>query len=127
MRSLNDLSAFCFYLINKHGSPALASEEQKAEDFRDFYLRGLPVNKRSLGAVARVCGLNIDSRPMPRNLRGYHEVVDGRGSIYYREDDSKRGVENTIPHEIREMMEPILVDLCPNYQPLRTLALHDGK
>jgi hypothetical protein len=124
MGSLNDLHAFCSYLVSKYGSPDLASEEQKAEEFRDFYFRGLPVNRKSLRAVARVCGLDIHAVPMPPPLRGYSELIDGRGRIYYREDDCTRGVENTIPHEIREMMEPIFSRLCAGYRPLRTSAVH---
>ena len=124
MGSLSDLSTFCLHLVNKYGRPDLASEEQKAEEFRQVYFGDLPVNKRTLGAVARACGLSISARPMPHNVRGYHEMVGGRMSLYYREDDCKRGIENTIPHEIREMMEHVCADLCPDYRPLRTSAVH---
>jgi len=72
----------------------------------------------------------VSASKMPRNMRGYHEiitdgkVVDGRKIIYYREDDTASGIENTILHETREIMEHIFPEVCPGYCPLRTLATH---
>ena len=53
MGSLSDLATFCRLVVNKYGRPDLASEEEKAEDFRDTYFLGLPLNKRAASTVAR--------------------------------------------------------------------------
>jgi hypothetical protein len=34
------------------------------------------------------------------------------------------GIQNTILHELREMMEPVFSQVSPGYGPLRTIALH---
>lgn len=126
MTSASNLHLFCLSIFKTYGSPDMASEEQKADEFRSIFLQDLPVNATTVRAVALACGANTWARRMPKNLRGYHEMVDGRMSIYYRDDDCASGVENTILHEIREMMEPIFVELSPSYQPLRTIALHQA-
>lgn len=79
----------------------------------------------ALSAAARACGATVSAHRMPQRLRGYHEMIDGgRMNIYYREDDSLSGKENSVLHEIRELMEPFFAEVCPGYQPLRTSALH---
>jgi len=67
---------------------------------------------------------SIDSEKLPQNLRGYHEVYGGKRNIYYKKNDTVSGIENTILHEIREMIEPIFTEVCPGYEPLRTIAIH---
>jgi len=125
--SFTDLRLFCLYLANKYGSLDAVSEEQKADEFRSVYMRKLPPNLKTLRAVAASCGINLSSleqSKMPKNVRGYHEVFDGYRSIYFKQGDTLSGIENTILHEIREMMEPMFVEACPGYEPLRTLAVH---
>jgi hypothetical protein len=129
--NLSDLSLFCLVLVKQCGSPDALSEEEKAEEFRKVYLRDLPLNVTTIKAAANACGINLVSMSkMPRNMRGYNEmiidrkVVDSRKTIYYREDDTASGIENTILHETREMMERIFPEVCPGYRPLRTLATH---
>ena len=126
MTTASNLRLFCLSIVKRYGSPDIASEEQKADQFRGIFLHDLPVNATTVRAVALACGASTRATHLPANLRGYHEVVDGRMNIYYRDDDCASGVENTILHEIREMMEPIFVELCPGYQPLRTIALHQA-
>jgi len=119
-------------LVKECGSPDALSEEEKAEEFRKTYLRDLPLNVTTIRAAARACGINLvpmSASKMPRNMRGYNEMimdgmVIGRKTIYYREDDTASGLENTILHETREMMEHIFPEVCPGYCPLRTLATH---
>ena len=133
MENLSDLSLFCLVLVKEYGSPDTLSEEEKAEEFRKVYLRNLPLNVTTIKAAARACGIDLvamSASKMPRNMRGYHEMIidgritDGRKTIYYREDDTASGLENTILHETREMMERIFPEVCPGYHPLRTLATH---
>jgi hypothetical protein len=128
VENLSDLSLFCLVLVKECGLPDTLSEEEKAEEFRKVYLRDLPLNVTTIMAAARACGINLVSMSaskMPRNMRGYHEmIIDGRKTIYYREDDTASGIENTILHETREMMERIFPEVCPSYRPLRTLATH---
>jgi hypothetical protein len=127
MRSFSDLSFFCKYIVDKYGSPGAATEDEKAEEFRNVYLRNLPPNLRTLKAVASACGINLSSLGggrLPKNVRGYHDVFEGKRNIYYREDDTISGIENTILHEFREMIEPVFIEICPDYEPLRTIALH---
>ena len=125
MRSLNDLEGFCEYLVGKYGNPRASTEEQKAEEFRQIYLRDLPANVRALRAVASCFGVHLkELEKMPRNVRGYHEMCGGRKCIYYRRNDTASGIENTILHELREMMETVFVQTEPGYEPLRTSARH---
>lgn len=127
MNSFSDLRFFCEHIVREYGFPDKASEEEKAEEFREVYLRNLPLNLRTLSAVASACGTNLGGlgvEKMPANMRGYHDVFNGRRNIYYKKGDSASGIENTILHEIREMMEPIFTELCPKYEPLRTIAVH---
>jgi len=125
--SLSDLRLFCLHLANKYDSLDAVSEEQKANEFRSVYMRNLPPNLKTLRAVAAACGINLASLEqgkMPKNVRGYHEVLDGNRKIYFKQGDTISGIENTILHEIREMMEPVFAEVCPDYEPLRTLAVH---
>ena len=127
MKSFGDLRNFCGYIVKRYGSPDAATEDDKAEEFRKIYLRNLPPNLRALRAVASTCGVrlnSIDSKKLPQNLRGYHDVYDDKRNIYYIKNDTMSGIENTILHEIREMIEPIFTEVCPGYEPLRTIAIH---
>ncbi|KTB47862.1 protein of unknown function (DUF955) [Dehalogenimonas alkenigignens] len=125
MRSLNDLEGFCDYLVKMYGSPRASTEEQKAAEFRKLYLKDLPTNVRALRAVAGCFGICLkELEKMPRNVRGYHEICDGRKYIYYRAKDSASGIENTILHELREMMETVFGQIQPGYEALRTSARH---
>jgi len=127
MTSFSDLRFFCEYIRKKYGSPSLLSEEEKAEEFRNIYLRNLPLNLKTLKAVAHACGINLNTlegNKLPQDLRGYHEVFNGQRNIYFKKDDTVSGIENTILHEIREIMESVFVEVCPDYEPLRTIAVH---
>ena len=122
MTSLSDLRYFCEYLDKKYSSPALLSEEEKAQEFSNIYLKGMPLRLKTLRAVANACGIKLktlEGRPPP-DLRGFHEVYNGERKIYLKENDTVSGIENTILHEIREIMESVFVEACPEYDPLRT-------
>ena len=45
-------------------------------------------------------------------------------NIYFRKGDAQSGIQNTILHEIREMMETLFAEVQPDYTPLRTSARH---
>ncbi|MEN8615481.1 ImmA/IrrE family metallo-endopeptidase [Dehalogenimonas sp. THU2] len=80
---------------------------------------------RTLRAVASCCGINLNGTDkMPHNLRGYHEVFDSKKNIYFRQGDTLSGQQNTILHEIREMMETLFAEADPSYDALRTSARH---
>jgi hypothetical protein len=118
---------FCQYVIRKYGNPNNATEEQKAEEFRKVYFKDIPMNLHTLQVVASVCGIrtnSVESKKMPAKLRGYHEVIGDHKNIYYREEDSLSGIQNTILHEIREMMETLFCEDNPTYIPLKTSARH---
>jgi hypothetical protein len=123
----NYLQLFCQDIVKKYTDPQKVSEEQKATEFRKFYLRDLPLNVHSLRTLASACDINttgLQSDKMPAKLRGYHDIMDGRQNIYYREEDSLSGIQNTILHELREMMEPLFAEACPGYRPMQTRAKH---
>lgn len=127
MTSPAGLKFLCRHIAQQYGSPGAAAEDDKARAFREVYLRDLPPNLRALRAVASVCDIRLtglDGPGLPDRLRGYHEVFNGRRSIYYRKNDTVSGIQNTILHELREMMEPVFSQVSPGYEPLRTLALH---
>jgi len=127
VKSFSDLRNYCEYIVRRYGSPGAATEDEKAEEFRKIYLRNLPPNLRALRAVASTCGVklnSIDGDKLPQNLRGYHEVFGSRRNIYYKRNDTLSGIENTILHELREMIEPVFTEVCPGYEPLRTIAIH---
>lgn len=121
----NDLHGFCYYLVNKYGDPGALSEEQKADEFRKMYVMDSPVKMKDIRAVALCCNIKLDMLDsMPPNLRGFHEVYGQSRNVYYKQGDAVSGIENTILHEIREMMEPYLAEACPSYNPLDDGARH---
>jgi len=125
MQSFSNLRVFCEHVVRKHGEPDGVSEEQLAEDFRTVYLKGLPLNLRTLKVVATSCGIKLSGlEKMPENVRGYHEVYGDNKNIYFRKGDALSGIQNTILHEIREMMETLFAEVQPDYAPLRTSARH---
>lgn len=125
MQSFSNLRIFCEHVVRKHGEPDGVSEEQLAEDFRTVYLKGLPLNLRTLKAVAASCGIKLSGlEKMPENLRGYHEVYGDNKNIYFKKGDALSGIQNTILHEIREMMETLFAEVQPDYSPLKTSARH---
>ncbi|APH11880.1 hypothetical protein ASJ33_01285 [Dehalococcoides mccartyi] len=127
MKSFSDLRYFCEYIVKKYGSPSNASEEDKAQEFRKIYLRDLPPDIRTLRAIASACGVyvnGVESKNFPQNIRGYHDVFDDKRNIYYKKGDTKSGIENTVLHEFREMIEPVFAELYTDYSPLRTNAVH---
>jgi len=120
-----ELRHFCHHLVRKYGSPDKATEEQKADEFRRYYLRNLPPTIITLQTVAHCCGLKVKrSGEMPYNLRGYNQTVDGIENIVIRDGDTVSGTQNTILHEIREIMERAFPGVCHDYSPLKTSALH---
>ena len=125
MNNPSDLRYFCYCLVRKYGSPDRASEEQKANEFRQYYLRDLPPSVKALRAVAGCAGVRLDiSDRMPENLRGYNHVVNGKNNIVIKDGDTVSGIQNTILHEIREIMEGIFPAVCRDYSPLKTSAKH---
>ena len=125
MKSFSNLRVFCEHVVRKHGEPDGVSEEQLAEEFRTVYLKGLPPNLRTLKAVAASCGIKVSElEKMPENLRGYHEEYGDNKNIYFRKGDALSGIQNTILHEIREMMETLFMEVHSDYTPLRTNARH---
>jgi len=121
-----DLRCFCEHVANKYGSPDAASEDEKADEFREAYFRKLPIKAETLKALS--VDFNIRLHPMdrtPKNLRGFHQDFDDHGpEIYYKRDDCESGLQNTFLHELREIIEPIFPEVCPGYVPLRTSAVH---
>ena len=125
MKNPSDLRNFCYCLVRKYGSPDEASEDQKANEFRQYYLRDLPPSVKALRAVASCCGCKLDSSDkMPENMRGYNHVVNGTNNIIIKDGDTVSGIQNTILHEIREIMEGIFPSVCRDYRPLKTSAKH---
>jgi hypothetical protein len=125
MHSFSNLRVFCEHIVRKHGEPTGVSEEQLAEDFRTVYLKGLPLNLSTLRAAAASCGIRLrELEKMPENVRGYHEVYGDNKNIYFRKGDALSGIQNTILHETREMMEILFTEVQPDYMPLRTSARH---
>lgn len=127
MTSLNDLNAFCYYLVHKYGNPDSVTEDQKADEFRKMYFRNSLVTIKEIRAAAVCCNIKLGALDtMPANLRGYHDVYDDNQTIYYKNGDALSGIENTILHEVREMMEPHFVKLCPSYKSLDNSSLHNA-
>jgi len=122
---ITNLRLFCEYVIRKHDDLADVSTETLADEFRKAFLDGVPISPKSLEAVAMSLGVRITARPTPKGIRGYNDIYDGTMSIYYKNDDCRSGKENTILHEIRELMEAQFADLQPGYAPLRTSAVHN--
>ena len=120
MDSFGDFRVYCQRVVNKYGSPANATEEEKAEEFCRMYLGDIAPNLTVLECVTTLRGISlhtVDGTRLPRNMRGYHDVFEGRRSIYYRKGDTVSGIENTILHEFREMVEPTFAEVCPGYEP----------
>lgn len=125
MDNPSDLRNFCYHLVRKYGSPDSATEEQKANEFRRYYLKDLPPSVKALRAVATCCGCKLDSSDrMPENMRGYNHVVNGTNNIIIKDGDTVSGIQNTILHEIREIMEDIFPSVCRDYNLLKTSAKH---
>jgi len=125
MKNPSDLRYFCYCLVRKYDSPDKASEEQKANEFRKYYLRDLLPSVKALRAVASCCGCKLDSSDrMPKNMRGFNHVVNGKSNIVIKDGDTVSGMQNTILHEIREIMEGIFPIVCRDYKPLKTSAKH---
>lgn len=125
MLNPSELRYFCHRLVRKYGSPDRASEEQKADEFRRYYLRDMPPTVKALRIVASCCGLKVEkSDEMPENVRGYNHQVNGKDNIVVRDGDTVSGTQNTILHEIREIMEDTFTRVCRNYRPLKTSAKH---
>ena len=125
MKNPSDLRYFCYCLVRKYGSPDEASEEQKANEFRQYYLRDIPPSVKALRIVASCCGLKLESSDrMPENMRGYNHVVNGTNNIIIKDGDTVSGTQNTILHEIREIMERTFPSVCHGYRPLKTNAKH---
>lgn len=125
MKSLGFFEDFCDHLIRKYGDPISSTEDQKAEEFRRRYLRDLPINQKSIMAITSCLDIKLKGlERMPRNVRGYHEICGGEKCLYYRLDDTPSGIQNTILHEIREMMETLFARVKPDYTPLKTSARH---
>lgn len=121
----SNLRLFCEYVIGKYGNVADMSTETLADEFRQMFLDGVPISPKSLEAVAMSLGVRITARPTPKGIRGYNDIFEGTMNIYYKDDDCRSGKENTILHEIRELMETHFADLQPGYAPLRTSAVHN--
>ena len=125
MDNPSDIRYFCYSLIRKYGSPDNISEEQKANEFRKHYLRDLPPSLKALRAIANGSGIDVDSTDkMPTSIRGFNHVVNGKNNIVVKDGDTVSGLQNTILHEIREIMEGIFPSLCRDYKPLKTKAKH---
>jgi len=125
MQSFSSLQVFCEHVLRKFEGQPRISEEQLAAEFRAVYLKGYPLDLRTLRAVSASCGIKLNGlEKMPANMRGFHEVYGDRKNIYFKKGDTLSGIQNTILHEMREMMESLFVDVNPNYKPLRTSALH---
>ncbi len=125
MENPSDLRHFCYELVRKYGNPGDISEEQKANEFRYYYLRDLPPSVKALQLTANICGCKLHtSDKMPKNMRGYNHVVNGERNIVIKDGDTLSGIQNTILHEIREIMEGIFSSVYLDYKPLRTSAKH---
>ncbi len=125
MNGSSSLQVFCEHVVRKYGGSEGISEEQMAEEFRTVYLKSLPLSLRTLRAVSASCGIKLNGlEKMPDKMRGYHEMYGDNKSIYFKNGDTASGIENTILHEIREMMEKLFAGVNPSYVPLRTNARH---
>jgi hypothetical protein len=122
----NNLRLFCEHILERYPSLDDVTSETLADEFRDMFLSNLPVSPKTLEAVAESLGIKVSAGPTPKGVRGYNDMYEGKMNIYYKNDDCRSGKENTILHEIRELMEHMFVEICPDYQPLRTLAVHNA-
>lgn len=125
MKNPSDLRYFCSCLVRKYGSPDSISEEQKANEFRHHYLEHLSPSLKTLREIANGSGIEVDSTDkMPKSIRGFNHIVNGKSNIVIKDGDTVSGMQNTILHEIREIMEGIFASLCHDYNPLKTNAKH---
>lgn len=125
MKDPGDLGCFCQHVLGRFGNLREITEDDLAEEFVEVYLKGLPMTLPNIKIVAERCGIRLNGTDsMPANLRGFHEVYEKNKNIYYRNGDSLSGTQNTILHEIREMMETVFGQVDPDYEPLRTSARH---
>jgi hypothetical protein len=122
----NNLRLFCEHILERYPSLDDVTSEILADEFRDMFLSDLPVSPKTLEAVAESLGIKVSAGPTPKGVRGYNDMFEGKMNIYYKNDDCRSGKENTILHEIRELMEHVFNEMCPDYQPLRTLAVHNA-
>jgi len=114
MENQSDIRYFCYSLVRKYGNPGKISEEQKANEFRKHYLRDLPPNLKALRAIANGSGIEVDSTDkMPKSIRGFNHIVNGKSNIVIKDGDTVSGMQNTILHEIREIMEGIFPTIIP--------------
>ena len=119
MNNVSDLRHFCQYVVSKYGSPQEASEDEKADAFRAVYLHNQPPTVATLKGIAAAIGIRIngiDGKKLPPTIRGYHQVFEGKRDIYYKNGDTRSGIENTILHEFREMVEPVFADVSSELQ-----------
>ncbi|MBN2076857.1 MAG: ImmA/IrrE family metallo-endopeptidase [Dehalococcoidales bacterium] len=120
-----DLRNFCIYLTQLYGHYSTISEDLKAGIFLEMFFGDSAVNVESIKELARNFGINVDALDtMPGNLRGYHEVYENSKHIYYKQGDAASGIENTILHEIREMMEPYFEEISQFCIPLDEYQRH---
>jgi len=122
----NNLRLFCEYILQRHQNLDDVTSEILADEFRSMFLRDLSVSPKSLEDVAEYLGIKVSAWPTPKGIRGYNDLFEGKMNIYYKNDDCRSGKENTILHEIRELMEQVFVEICPDYTPLRTSAVHNA-
>ncbi len=121
----SNLRMFCRYVVGKYGGMEGISEEQMAKEFRAVYFKSLPLNLKTLKTVAAICGIELKGLDrMPGSMRGYHEVYDDRIIVYFKSGDSSSGIQNTILHEMREIVETLVAETNPDYTPLKTTARH---
>ena len=122
----NNLRLFCEYVLQRHQNLDDVTSETLADEFRSMFLRDLSVSPKMLEVVAESLGIKVSAGPTPKGVRGYNDMFEGKMNIYYKNDDCRSGKENTILHEIRELMEHMFVEICSDYQPLRTSAVHNA-
>lgn len=100
------LTAFCITVVEKHGSSWPISEELLASEFTDFFkLTGIT----HLWELRQLCSqLEIEFReaPLPDCLRGYNISYSGKRILLVSDELAPwGGVEHTILHELRELIE----------------------
>ena len=122
----NNLRLFCKHILQRYQNLDDVTSETLADEFRGMFLSNLPVSPKTLEDIAEYLGIKVSAGPTPKGVRGYNDLFEGKMNIYYKNDDCRSGKENTILHEIRELMEHMFVEICPDYQPLRTTAVHNA-
>ncbi len=125
MAEKNNLRLFCEYILQKYKSMEYVSTELLSDEFRNIFLDKVPLSPATLAAVAASLGIGVTAAATPHGLRGYNDIYEGKMNIYYKEDDCRSGKENTILHEMREIMETYFAELQYGYAPLRTSAVHN--